>query len=196
MRLSSWIVDSWVFYIKKTCYLWINILILFLSNLCLLFLILLALAETSSTTLNKRSESRPLCCVPDLRQNISFFTVMRDISRKFGDAVCSLRKFSSILFPLPEAVNFEWVLIFCQRFFFCIYWGGHVFFFYSVNTVNYSNEFMNVLQSWIHGILYWLMSYPFYISGLSFPNIFREFVTMLIRDWSIIFFSRNIFMFW
>ena len=111
------------------------------------FSALIAVANTSKTTLNSSGENGHPCLVPDFRGNAFNFSALRIIFAVglLYMAFIMLRYVPSV----PAFLSFyhKWVLNFLKVFL-CIYWDNHmVFIFQFVNMVYHIDWFANTEES-------------------------------------------------
>ena len=101
------------------------------------FCCLMAVVRTSSTMLNKSSESRHACSVLDLRGKALSFSPLRMMSAVvFSYIAFIMLRYVSSKPIFVEGFYHEWMLYFVKCLF-CIYWNDYVLFILSLIDVMY-----------------------------------------------------------
>ena len=109
------------------------------------FSALIAVAKTYKTLLNSNGESEHPCHVPDFRENVFNFSLLRMFPVGLSYMAFIMLRY------VPSMPTFwkvyKWMLTFVKGFL-CIYWDNHmVFIFQFVNVVYYIDWFVDVEES-------------------------------------------------
>ena len=141
-----------------------------------------------STILNRSSESRHSCFIPNLRKNTLILSPLIMFAVNILQMpFIRLRKFPSVL-----CWEMLWMDVGLLRWFICVYWDGHIVFpFLSANMVTFYDWFQMLSQSSIPVICFTCNVLSF-LSVIAFDllNFFLRFCHQVPEGyWFIIFFS-------